>query len=245
MTASSDGEIRLWDLQAKEILSGIQLENESLYCADLSADGNELITSSKEGNLRSWDMRTGEMKECIKYDLRRLWMVAYDPDGDGYMTGGPDRGFALRAPPAEEDGEPLWRLTEEQILKFGKGVYRVRFSPDGKTIASTRGDWTDRCIHLWDGSTGEWLLTIEAHQQRPEDIAFSPDGSRLFSVARDEVPAIWDTATGRQICTLPCTPISFGVIQVSPNGRYVVAGGAGNLGKDGRLLLWELPDRTE
>jgi WD40 repeat protein len=123
-----------------------------------------------------------------------------------------------------------------------RGAYRVRYAPDGKTIASSGDAWDERPIHFWDAETGDHILSIEGHQQRPDDIAFSPDGTRIFSVARNEPPVIWDVRTGRLICTLPCEPISFGVLRISPDGRYMAAGGAGDQGQDGRLLLWEVPE---
>ena len=50
---------------------------------------------------------------------------------------------------------------------------------------------------IWDTQTHEEQATLHGHEGRIKDVAFSPDGEKLFSIdARGEI-LIWDAASGR------------------------------------------------
>jgi WD40 repeat protein len=59
-------------------------------------------------------------------------------------------------------------------------VNSVRFSPDGRTLASGSKDQT---INLWDLGTRENLATLIGHSQAVTSLAFSPDGRTLASAS--------------------------------------------------------------
>jgi WD40 repeat protein len=61
-------------------------------------------------------------------------------------------------------------------------VWRILFSPDGAQLATTSGDGT---VKIWDGSTGQELLTLTGHTNLVTAIAFSPDGRRLYTASDD------------------------------------------------------------
>src|ERR1041384_537112 len=93
------------------------------------------------------------------------------------------------------------------------GEAMVGFSEDGKRIA-TGGFDTDTII--WETETGTRLSNLNGRTNMAYNVAFSPDGSELFSGGRTR----WDLRTGRGLRITPDTPgKTYGI--VSPDGRTV------------------------
>jgi WD40 repeat protein len=60
-------------------------------------------------------------------------------------------------------------------------VFDVAFSKDGKFIATASADKTAK---IWDGQTGQELLTLNAPGPL-SGVAFSPDGTQVALAGRD------------------------------------------------------------
>ena len=54
----------------------------------------------------------------------------------------------------------------------------------------------DRTVRVWDAQSGLELLYMGGHDGKVEDVAYSADGSRIVSVADDDVVILWDAHTG-------------------------------------------------
>ena len=111
--------------------------------------------------------------------------------------------------------------SESRLLQGHRGcIYDVRFSPDGRRIASGSADMT---VKLWDTATGKNLLTFSDHTDQVLAVAFSPDSQRVASTGRDRTASVWDAVNGRTRLTMdlgaPAACIAF-----SPDGRRIVTG---------------------
>ncbi len=101
----------------------------------------------------------------------------------------------------------------------------------------------DRHLIWWDAGSGQPIRSVEAHQGWVRDVAALSDGERLVSVGDDMQLHIWETETGRLVCTLEGhahqTPqghvTALYVIAVSPDGKYLASGD-----RIGTVCLWEV-----
>ena len=111
-------------------------------------------------------------------------------------------------------------------------------SSDGKTLASGSVPGT---ITLWDGATGEKLVSLTDHEAC-RALAFSGDGIALLSASKAGTIKWWDVATGKEQ----------GILNTHRPGPGGV-GGAGVFSRDNKLLatvdtktgvieLWDVPD---
>jgi len=106
-------------------------------------------------------------------------------------------------------------------LRHWKAVQCVRFSPDGKTLASASDDWT---IKLWDAKTGKLLRTLSGHQDAVLAVAFSPDGDTLVSGSGDRAIKLWDVQTGRVLRTLTGHRGDIFSVAFHPDGKRIASG---------------------
>ena len=173
-TASDDGTARVFEGATMRELRILQ-HDDSVMVARFTHDGSRLVTGSLDGAVRVWDPNTGEEHRRIEVGWP-VTDVGLDPEGRRVGVGG-------------GGGAALYDLNTGELLHTVAGqtgaVWAVRFSPDGRLVASGSVDGT---IRIWDPATG--VVRLRLFQERVDDIAFSPDGSRL-AVAGRGVIRVW------------------------------------------------------
>ncbi|KAK4947138.1 WD domain protein [Elasticomyces elasticus] len=114
-----------------------------------------------------------------------------------------------------------------------RGVAAVKFSPDGRWIASCSADAT---IKIWDATSGTLSRTLEGHLAGISTIAWSPDSKVLASGSDDKIIRLWDISTGKP---LPNPLIGHHnyvySLAFSPKGNMIVSGSY-----DEAVFLWDV-----
>lgn len=156
----------------------------------VSPDGTRIATSSFDYSIGIWKDRQAIWLDGHRAAVKAVLFL----DDDHLVTAGDD--FSVR----------LWTLStgQQTVLGEHKGkVIHLAVSPDGTTLASAS----------WDGTIGLWSLKSEllkhtasgklspprflkGHQAGVNAVAFTSDGTSLYSVSADGTIRIWDTETG-------------------------------------------------
>lgn len=105
------------------------------------------------------------------------------------------------------------------------------------------GGYDGRLI-WWNLTDRVPVRTVQAHDRWMRDVAASPDGKIIASVADDMQCKLWDAATGALLHTLsdhkPLTPHHFPsmlyVVTFSRDGQFLATGD-----KVGHVAIWETP----
>jgi WD40 repeat protein len=109
-------------------------------------------------------------------------------------------------------------------------VYVVRFSPDGKLLASGGGDG----LKVWDVATGKESVRLEGHEGLVSSVSFSPDGTRIASGSWDETIRLWNASTGEELHTLKGHTSSVTSVAFSPDGQRLASASY-----DKTVKLWD------
>ena len=134
------------------------------------------------------------------------------------------------APLAEDGPRVEARLDRQWPNQGGPGRQSV-FSRDGLLLATSNAGGTVEIRRV--GQDGP--IRRLAHDGGATALAFSADGSQLFSAGYDGAIRQWDLASGRLLGTSTGSSGTIWSLHLSPDGRWLASGG-----EDKLVRLWPL-----
>ena len=149
LTGSSDGTVRIWDLESGENVAAMKGDGWAVSTVAWSPDGTRVVAGSDGEALFIWDVETGENLRVLEGHTSTVNSVAWSGDGRRIVSSAGSSAAAdsvLRVWDAET-GEPLLALKGH-----GDRVYSVAWSPDGTRIASGSHDQT---LRIWESQLEE------------------------------------------------------------------------------------------
>ncbi|KAL5719720.1 Notchless protein 1 [Ranunculus cassubicifolius] len=258
VSASKDGDARIWDVSLKRCLVNLAGHTLSVTCVKWGGDGF-IYTGSEDTVIKVWEPTQGKLIRELKGHGHWVNSLALSTE---YVlrTGAFDHTRKQYASPDEMKAAALERynklrgnaperlvsasddftmfLWEPAVGKHPKArltghqqlVNHVYFSPDGLWIASAS---FDKSVKLWNGITGKFVAAFRGHVGNVYQISWSADSRFLLSGSKDSTLKVWDIHKGKLREDLPGHADEVYAVDWSPDGEKVASGG-----KDRVLKLW-------
>jgi WD40 repeat protein len=114
-------------------------------------------------------------------------------------------------------------------------VYAVRFSPDGRLLATGGGEASrSGDVHLWEAASGRLLQTwAERHADTVFALDFSPDGKWLASGGADRLARVTEVDGGKPLLTMEGHTHHVLGVAFRADGRVLATAGG-----DGVVNVW-------
>jgi WD40 repeat protein len=228
-TGGYDATLRRWELNGGRTGSILHRAPGAILALDPSPDGKALAFSTAIPDPRTHaqqlsflDLATGAVDAHDIAPGGTAWTLAFAPDGATLAHPDPGGHQAL-----------IWdvpgRRIRARLKAHTRDVTRVRFSPDGRRLATAA---LEQSIRIWDAATGRELGCLSDLPGVPAP-AFSPDG-RVVAFTTGLELRFWDleTPSVRAVDSSHRGPVP--AIGYSPDGAVLATGGS-----DGAIRIWD------
>ncbi len=209
-SGSTDGTVRFWNIRTKAPRKTRITGHEWIRSASFMKSNSKLSSVSSDGIVTVWDLETFQKttnKTKKTVEMPRHWGTAatlvFSADGTKLRT----MGLEVHSRNSDSDNYVL-RITDvntgRELDSFPHDNEDV-FSPDGKTIAGSRGNR----IYILNMETGEKqkIITSDHDEDSDDDksfiytLAFSPDSKKIVSGNEGGQVQMWDVETGDELCS--------------------------------------------
>ncbi|NWR99686.1 WSDU1 protein, partial [Motacilla alba] len=209
LAGAADGSVVLWNVQSTKLYRSGKVKGGSLMACAFSPNGNFFVTGSSSGDLTIWDDKMRCLGNEKAHDLGVTCCdISSHPVSDS------ENGFKYfqMASCGQDNHIKLWLILFADFLgvqlKYkctlsghSAPVLACAFSCDGQMVVSGS---VDKCVIIYETSTGNTLHTLSQHTRYVTTCAFAPRSPLLATGSMDKTVHIWQLDL-KQPCAGQCT----------------------------------------
>ena len=230
---SFSGQIRVWCVADRRVLSAWQGHSRMAWALAFSPDNTTLASGGYDGKVMLWDVQgeDGSGGRCLgTLSGHERWVrsLAFSSHG------------ALLASAGDDETIRLWDIRERRCLRILRGhngiVWSIAFSPDSALLISGALDETMR---VWDVHNGMCLNILCEHTGIVMALAFHPSGDVFASGDENGHLKLWDTASRHCLTSFQLRTSRAASVSFNREGTRFAVGS-----QDGAVEVWHLADKN-
>ncbi len=182
-------------VELRDLVSGKSIwavPTEEVHASTFAPDGSLFALCKSRDKVTIIDSASGVEKAILDLQtFTEVYSLAFRSDGKRLAIG---TGLRLQVWDLAGDKPRRLPVAEEQ----SGAVTALAFHPDGKRLALAAGP----TLRLVNAETAQPTWAVPGHDGSISTISFSPDGTRILSICREETDQgarLWNTADGKQI----------------------------------------------
>lgn len=155
-------------------------------CADISPDGETVVTGHEDGTLRFWNVADPRESSNVSFEMP-IYAVAYSPDGQLVAVGN----TALH----------LVNASNREVIAnmpLASVIHSIDFSDDGRRIATGGGEEAN-AVKIWDVETRQELMTLAIPGYSFRQVEYSPDNNSVMLIGGLDFLKVWHAPTLAEI----------------------------------------------
>jgi len=196
VSGSYDKTVKIWNYETfGAAVPTLRGHSERVNSVAFTPDGKRVVSGSGDKLVKIWDVEAGTEVTTLSGHGAKVWSILFSPDGKRVISGSFDK---LNVVWDVETGAEVCTLKELR-------EHPIAFSPDGKRVVGTQGHGhvTEgrKAMATCDVETGEMVYNSEGSAD-VSSVAFSSDGKRVVSGAKNKLVKIWNADTGAQILVI-------------------------------------------
>ena len=182
LTGGPQGEVRLWELRSRELVSHLKEHVQKVTSITITDDDTVAYSGSRDRCILKWDLKLEKRVFCHMQRMGGINNIVLSRDESHILSVG------------QEKKLKYWHLStpdavHQEFLENEDDEGRcISISQDGRFVA-TGG--TMGVVRLFRYETGKMITFVRGHSSTINSLSFSPDDKQIVSVGEDGSIFIW------------------------------------------------------